>query len=332
MAGKKILVALIAIIISIAAVFIYLNFFGPASPSLGGPGQRGTAVENFIVPMKAASPDISAKLKSEGFIKSEWLFNLAGRIKGAGKIKPGGYKISKSMDVWTIISTLSKAPYLKWVIIPEGLRKEEIADILSSQLLWSNAAKENWLKKDAAANPDYLEGVYFPDTYLIPSDESPAEVANRLRKHFEEKFSPHSQEARKQNIKWATVIKVASLIQREAAGANDMPIISGIIWNRLLSGMKLDLDATIQYSRGNIGQGWWAPITIDDKKIDSAYNTYLHKGLPLGPICNPGLDAIKAALFPAKTDYLYYLHDAAGKIHCARTYEEHQQNIKKYLR
>ncbi len=144
--------------------------------------------------------------------------------------------------------------------------------------------------------------------------------------------APYAKEAIGQNIKWTTVINVASLIQREAAGKNDMPLIAGVIWNRLGIDMKLDIDATVQYARGDAGQGWWAPLTFAKNSLESPYNTYIHKGLPPGPIANPGLEAIRAALHPKETECFYYLHDKSGAIYCAKTFEEHKENIEKYLR
>jgi UPF0755 protein len=249
-----------------------------------------------------------------------------------GSIEPGAYKISKSMTAWQIAGVLSKDSYMRWVVIPEGLRKEEIANLLSKNLKWSEEEKNKWINTYTAMDYDHMEGVYFPDTYLIPVDEAPLDVAKRLQTKFNEKFAPLAKEAVAQNIKWTTLLKVASIVQREANGKNDMPIVAGIIWNRLLKNMKLEMDATLQYIRGDIGNGFWAPITTAEKQIDSPYNTYKNIGLPPHPICNPGLSAIEAALTPAKTDCLYYLHDSLGEIHCSDTFEEHKANIEKYLK
>jgi len=129
-----------------------------------------------------------------------------------------------------------------------------------------------------------------------------------------------------------TVIKIASIIQREAASKSDMALISGIIWNRIFSGMKLQIDATLQYAKGNEEDGWWGQVSSADKKIKSPYNTYLNIGLPPSAIANPGLSAITAAYNPQKTDCLFYLHDKNKKIHCSKTYEEHKANIAKYYK
>jgi UPF0755 protein len=220
---------------------------------------------------------------------------------------------------------------MKWVVIPEGLRKEEIAELLAKTLDWPEADKNNWIKIYTAPDPDHTEGVYFPDTYLIPVSEAPTDVAKRLEARFEEKFNPLAKEAAKENIKWTTLLKLASIVQREAKGKEDMPMVAGILWNRLLKNMKLEVDATLQYARGDKGDGWWAPITVAEKQIDSPYNTYKNTGLPPHPISNPGLEALTAALRPASTTCLYYLHGKDGQIHCSDTFEGHKKNIEQFL-
>ncbi len=288
--------------------------------------------ELFIVPLGMKGPDVVRKLKDTGFIEREWAFNLALFFKGRSEPSPGGYYISKSMSTWGIAGVLRDRPSLRWVTIPEGLRKEEIADILADRLEWTREQRNTWITTDTALEFDRREGVYFPDTYLIPTDESTADVAKRMRARFEEKFAPYAKEALAQNIRWPTVVKIASLIQREAAGKEDMSLISGVIWNRLLRGQRLEIDATLQYARGDKGQDWWAPITPAEKELDSPYNTYKRAGLPPTPIANPGVDALAAAVRPAETKCLFYLHDREGAIHCAPTYAEHQRNIETYLK
>lgn len=332
---KKLISTITAIVILLTiGIFFYLNAF--SAP------QKEVDFERFIISTNGSlndSSEIAEKLKADGFIKHTWAFNLKllglksiTGVKCVDCISIGAYKISKSMSVSEIVDIFNHKPYMVWVSFSEGLRKEEIADILSSQLGWSDEEKEKWITVDTTKENDYIEGVYFPDTYLIPIDENPLAVAERLITHFEENFTPYLKEAQKQNIKWTTVLKIASLVQREAGGKEDMSIIAGIIWNRLLQDIKLDIDATLQYARGDKGDGWWAPITVIDKQTDSPYNTYLYKGLPPHPISNPGLSAIEAVLNPTPTDCIYYLHDSNKKIHCARTYKEHKQNIEVYLK
>lgn len=222
---------------------------------------------------------------------------------------------------------------MKWVVIPEGLRKEEIGEILAKTFNWSSEELNKWGNTYTAMKFDYIEGVYFPDTYLIPVTENGLDVSKRMIRHFDEKFAPYISQFAKQNIVWTTGLRLASIVQREAAGKDDMPLIAGILWNRLLKKMNLEIDATVQYARGKTDKGWWAPIKASDiTDIDSPYNTYKYKGLPPHPISNPGISAIEAVLNPTETDCLYYLHDNNRQIHCAVTYEEHKTNIEKYLK
>lgn len=350
--NKKIAIAsgVILIMIGISVFAFQYQFSAP---------QKQAEAERFVIALGSPPPNLAEQLKDKGLIRSEWAFNFAlNRKGGLGKVQPGGYKISKSMTAWGIAEALTQEPYMKWVVIPEGLRKEQIAERLAGELGWTDQQKSDWVTKYTAMKYDETEGVYFPDTYLLPKDETPLQIADRLRAKFNEKFQPYADKFLKANIKWTTALKIASIVQREAAGKEDMPLIAGIIWNRLLKDMKLETDATIQYindSRRNYlgiqcaeitpcgGQelvyvgndakknGWWQPIKPADTKITSPYNTYLNKGLPPHPICNPGLDAIDAVLNSAETECLYYLHDSSRQIHCAKTYEEHQANIEQYL-
>ncbi|MFA6270230.1 MAG: endolytic transglycosylase MltG [Candidatus Paceibacterota bacterium] len=320
---KRLWATITGIVITILAAFLYLIFFQTA--------ESQAEPERFVMPLKSDQTAFGL-LKSQEFIKNNFGFGIASLLRGLGGVDPGGYKISKSMTAWQIAGILNQEPYMKWVVIPEGLRKEEIADLLTTTLGWSEKEKSDWINTYTAMDFDHTEGVYFPDTYLIPVDESPLDVAKRLRAKFEEKFAPYAKEALAEDIKWTTLIKLASIIQREANGHDDMPLIAGILWNRLLKNMKLEVDATLQYARGDKGDGWWAPITPAEKQIDSPYNTYKNTGLPFHPISNPGLSAIEAALHPTSTNCLYYLHDSSGEIHCSDTFEGHKQNITNYLK
>ena len=310
---------------AIIAIVVFVFLYPFSAP------QRNAEEETITVNLGTTVTELIPKLKEQEYIRSEQAFSFALQRRG-GKIEPGGYKISRSMSAWKIAKILTSKSYMKWVVIPEGLRKEQVAEILAEELNWSEEEKSDWITKFTAMKYDYIEGVYFPDTYLIPVDETGLEIAERFIDKFNEEFAPYAEKFAAQNIKWTTALKIASLIQREAGSKNDMPLIAGIIWNRLLQGIKLDIDATLQYARGNTGNGWWAPVAVADKKIDSPYNTYLYAGLPPHPICNPGINAIDAVLNSAETNCIYYLHDANKQIHCAKTYAEHLENIEKYLK
>ena len=237
------------------------------------------------------------------------------------------------MNARELIIVLTSEPQLKWITIPEGLRKEEIGERLAKELHWSNEELEKWNSTYTAMQYDYREGVYFPDTYLIPTDENGLDTAKRMINRFNERFAGYPEKFTAKNIKWTTALTLASIIQREAAGSHDMPLIAGILWNRLDQNKQLEIDATVQYARGKTENGWWSPIKgSDTRSIESPFNTYLNKGLPPHPISNPGMDAIEAVLNPEPTDCIYYLHDSEGIMHCSASFAEHELNIDQYLR
>lgn len=297
----------------------------PAEPSL----PEGT--DRFIVSLNSTNDTIAASLLESEYIKDKDIF-MSILSKNTKNIAPGAYKISKEMTGEQINKVLTGQPYMKWIVIKPGLRKEEIAEILASTLGWAKIEKENWINKDTTSSLEYTEGVYYPDTYLIPVEEEPVLVAKRLVNKFNENFSGYLGQFTAKNIKWARALTLASIVQREASSNSDMPLIAGILWNRLEQNMALGVDATLQYLRGDKGSGWWAPISVADKQIDSPFNTYKYKGLPPHPISNPGIMAIEAVLNPTETDCLYYIHDKERKTHCAVTYEEHIKNIEMYLK
>jgi UPF0755 protein len=297
------------------------------------PQPQSKTEEVFTVALKTNETQITDTLKNQGFIRNTWAFNAVLTVRGKhNKIEPGGYYVAKNMNVWQVARILTSAPDMKWVVIPEGLRKEQIGEILAKTFNWTSEDLDKWNTIYTVMKFDYIEGAYFPDTYLIPVKENGLDIANRMINRFNEKFASYLDQFSQQNIIWTTGLKLASLIQRETASTQDMPLIAGILWNRLFINMKLQVDATVQYARGKTDQGWWAPVKPSDiTGIDSPYNTYKYKGLPPHPICNPGIDAIDAVLHPTETDCLYYLHDNNQQIHCAKTYEEHKANIEKYL-
>lgn len=223
-------------------------------------------------------------------------------------------------------------PSVRIVKINEGLRKEEIAEVVGDKLGWGETEKKDFINAHLAMNTQDLEGRYFPKTYLLDKDIDPESASEIMVEEFSKQTEQIKIPKAKQIINEDTALKIASLIQREAAGKHDMRLISGIIWNRIFSGMKLQIDATLQYAKGSEEDGWWKMVSPADKKIDSEYNTYLYEGLPPGAIANPGLEAIKAAYNPQETKCMFYLHDRNRQIHCAVTYEEHKANIERYYR
>lgn len=220
-------------------------------------------------------------------------------------------------------------PSMRIVNIREGLRKEEIALIFERKFGWNEEEKDKFLNAHLAFGKENLEGYFFPKSYMLHKDTDPESVAQIMVDTYSKETEKIKKPKNTDVINEDTIIKIASLIQRESGGKKDMKLISGIIWNRIFSGMKLQIDATLQYAKGSEDM-WWPSVKPEDKYIESPYNTYLYKDLPPSPISNPGLAAIEAAYNPAKTSCMFYMHDKKGRIHCSKTYEEHKRNIEKY--
>ena len=220
-------------------------------------------------------------------------------------------------------------PSVRIIRIEKGFRREEVAETLTEGLGWSSSEKLAFLNAPIALGKESLEGQYFPATYLIHKDDSPVTVTHTMINRFTDETKNIKKIKKTKIISQDTALKIASLIQREAAGKEDMNLISGIIWNRLFKGMRLQIDATLQYAKGD-EENWWPQVEPDDKDINSPYNTYTNTNLPPTPISNPGLQAIEAAYNPQTTTCLYYIHDKNRKIHCSATYQGQLNNIKKY--
>lgn len=315
---KKFPVLFIILIIVVVGGLLYWGY-GNAAPDPANKSQK-----LFVINRGESVRTIGNELKSEGFIKDPVVFFIYVKLHGQDKnIQAGDYRLSPSMNLTKLVNTLNHGLIDHWIVVPEGLRADEIADILQKNM---TTYDESW-RAQLEANEGYL----FPDTYLIPKDATIDQVIATMRGNFDKRIKEAGITATGSELSNAVII--ASIIQKEAKFPADMPIVSSIIHNRLDQGMALNVDPSISYVLGKQPNGsyWKAELTYNDLKINSPYNTYTHTGLPPGPISNPGIDAIKAALNPANTNYMYYISDKSGKIHPATTIEGHQANIKKYL-
>jgi len=221
-------------------------------------------------------------------------------------------------------------PSVEYVRISPGMRKEEVLSLLGKKLKWTDVQKEEFLST-AVGSTDITEGVFYPGVYLLPRGADGESVGEFVAERFEEKVAARYASSTKKAVSLETALKIASIIEREA-GRRDMHLVSGVIWNRLFREMSLDMDATLQYVKGNEKIGWWPKVLPQDKFIKSPFNTYLYEGLPPAPISNPSIASVEAALNPKKTEYLYYLHDRYGNFRGAKTYKEHLKNIERYLK
>lgn len=292
----------------------------------------------FVVQKGESIRQVARRLEGEKLIRSKLAFFLLMKSQGAEKnIQAGTFRLSASMPAEKILEELAHGTLDIWVTIIEGWRNEEIAALLEKEL---GLSPEEFLKAAEI-------GQMFPDTYAFPKEASTGTVTKMMADNFNRKFNQELKVALEtQGLTEKEGIVLASIVEREAKYDEDRPMVAGILLNRLNEGMPLQADATVQYAvatvncppAGEAGQlstvncEWWPKnLTKDDLKIDSPYNTYLNVGLPPTPIANPGLAALKAASQPTKTDYLYYLSDQDGRMHYAKTLEEHNENIRKYL-
>ncbi|MDA8611406.1 endolytic transglycosylase MltG [Candidatus Pacebacteria bacterium] len=285
----------------------------------------------IIVDYTTNDVGVLTQLKEKGAINNMAYF--AGRIavELGFDIESGGFELSRSMGPVSFLAA-AFSPEFKYVAFNEGMRKEQMVDILSKKLDWSEEDKRTFTNDLPICAFTGGEGYLYPGTYLIHKNESPKDVRFRMEKELYAVISDITNNPDEEVLNLKQVLTIASLIQREAAGKEDMRLISGVIWNRLFLEMPLQIDATLQYVKASEDNGWWPQVRADDKYLLSPYNTYQNKGLPPGPIANPGKSAIEAALNPADTTCLFYLHDNSRNIHCATTYEKHKQNVSYYLK
>lgn len=280
----------------------------------------------FVVKEGESVKSIASRLDEQNLIRSSPAFFVLVKFMGIERdLQAGDFRLNRTMDAAAVAKELTHGMLDVWVTLLEGWRVEEMATKLAKEL---DIPEAQFLLYEK-------EGYMFPDTYLIPRDASPAAVVEILLSNFEKKLTPQMREdAKKNGLTLPQVITLASIVEREGRTDEDRPVIAGILLKRLTAGWPLQADATIQYLLGYqpLEKTWWKKGLIDqDKKIKSPYNTYLYPDLPPGPIASPGLAAIKAVIYPSDSPYWYYLHDLEGRVHYAKTLEEHTANIAKYL-
>jgi UPF0755 protein len=255
---------------------------------------------------------IGNNLQKNGLIKNSTVFRFYVQLTGTqNKIQAGEFDLSKNLTVDQIIEKLKKGPTEILVTIPEGLRKEEIAEKYKLSL-----NKDDSFVKEFLLLTNGKEGYLYPESYLFPQTASPAQIVNRMIKTFDAKVK---------DVTYKQLI-MASMLERETFADSEKPIVAGILYKRIENDWPLQVDATLQYIKGN-----WKPVYSVDKELDSPFNTYKNLGLPPSPICNPSLSSIEAAVSPEDSDFWYYIHDNDAKIHFAKTLEEHNLNINEYL-
>ena len=295
--------------------------------------QSSTMSKTFVVRKGESLSSVAGRLQEESLIHNSLIFKILILKDGlAGKIQAGSFRLNSSLRPQEIADILTHGTEDIWLTFPEGWRKEEFAQRLVANL--EKFDVDGFLKITASH-----EGELFPDTYLLPREASPSAVFNLLLNNFQKKFDKKIEDDLSGlGLTKKEALILASLVEREARNDQDRPIIAGILIKRLKANWPLQIDATLQYvladlncQKQNLICDWWPDVTITAKQINSPYNTYKNRGLPPTPICNPGLASIKAVVYPQETDFWFYLSDKTGKMHYAKTAEEHNENINQYL-
>jgi UPF0755 protein len=315
--------------------------------NLNSSGYSNAATLPFIVSQGETIRQVAEKLQKEKFIKSAFYFKYI-IWRGHLTVKAGEYSISPSFSAKEIAKILTSGEALSQEIsirIIEGWNNKDIGAYLDKEniviskdfLALAKTPLKEW--RFRFARPDFLndapqaaglEGYLFPDTYRIYQDATAEDIFFKMLDNFNKKLTPEMrQEIKRQKKTIYEIVTMASVIEKEVRTSEDMKIVSGIFWDRIKHGQALESCATLAYVLGvNKTQ-----YTYEDTKINSPYNTYKYRGLPPGPIANPGLNAVKAAIYPENTEYNYFLSDpATGKTVYGKTLDEHNYNKAKFLK
>lgn len=296
----------------------------------------------FVVAKGAGVKEIGRQLKTENLIRNAFWFKVyVWHQKQSASLQAGRYILSPNLNIPQVVAILNGGRVARneiQITFPEGFTLQQI----KTRLIENGLGTTEGLEKEAIA--DYqlqykflgeasaqasLEGFLFPDTYRFDKDAKKEDIIKKFLDNFDKKLDPKlRQDISRQGRKIYEVIILASIVQQEALGEEEMPMLAGIFWNRLKRGMLLQSDATVNYATGKKLR----QPTLEDTKAISPFNTYLNLGLPPVPIANPGLAAIRAAVHPQQTEYLYFLHPLGSGAIYAKTVEEHNINKAKYLK
>ena len=289
-----------------------------------------------VIAQGSTPKQIARQLHRQGLIRNELAFLwVALRRKRIDAMKSGGYELSPDMTVVQIVDRLSRGGQdlaELSVTIPEGYTLRQIASTLENRGVIRN--EESFAQRASAGMESLelpfeveaksLEGYLYPETYRFPPKTDSENVAETMLKTFDREFRrPHEAEIRKSGKSLHQLVTIASLVEREAEVAGDRARIAGVIYNRLRKGMRLEIDATVLYALGRHKNR----VLYKDLKVDSPYNTYRNKGLPPGPIANPGKLSLIAALKPEKHDFLFYVAKPDGSHAFSRTMAEHSRRV-----
>jgi len=328
--GKIIKLALVLVVIAAVVVCssLYWEIFRWKSK---------TAAEVTVAPGSSLN-NVAAMLKKEGVIRSPKIFAFYTRLRGdSGKLHAGEYEFASGMSISEVLSVIveGKVKRYRFTVI-EGWNLNDIENMLvQKEFIGSDIAKEfkklvydtNYIASVGLGGVLSLEGYLFPDTYVIDRPTGAKDIIEPMVRRFKEIYtSAFRMRAKEIGMTDRDVLILASIIEKETGKAEERPIISSVFRNRLKKGMVLATDPTVIYGI----EGFDGNLRRRDLERPGPYNTYLNAGLPPGPICSPGLDSIKAALYPANTDYLYFVSRNDGSHHFSLTMGEHSRAVMHY--
>lgn len=302
---------------------------------------KSTIDHPVVVDIEAGSgvEEIAQQLEDQGIVRSAWVFKVYSVVSGTYKQLPSGrFRFEPGVTTRAVVQELAagNTDMEVQVTLLEGWTIDQMDDYLSSDVglfavgtfaaaagvtdsrtLLPNQTYAFFKSKPSTVN---LEGYLFPDTYRLFVDAQPKDLIKKMLDNFEQQVTPEVQaQFEAQGLSIHQAVTMASLLEKEAQTLEDKRLVAGILFNRLGYGMPLQLDTSVMYATGTAG----ADLTAVDLKFDSPYNTYVYTGLPIGPISNPGLDALQAVAQPTTTDYLYFITDPQGTVYYSNTYEEH---------
>ncbi|MFQ5961381.1 MAG: endolytic transglycosylase MltG [Candidatus Methylomirabilales bacterium] len=297
------------------------------------PRYRDTGPRVVDIKPNTGSAAIADLLGERGIIQDRFLFILFTTVRGSSDaLKAGEYEFSSSMGLLDIIRILERGRVLVHkVTIPEGSSVWQIAALLDADGLvdkqrFLELAMDPSMASFYVPGANTLEGFLFPDTYhFIKGIDGEEVIETIVQRFFREITREDERRARELGMSLYEIVTLASIIEKEAVIDREKPIIAGVFYNRLRRGMRLQADPTVLYGRRRQGR-----IRRRDLRADHPYNTYVQNGLPPGPIANPGAAALKAALYPARVSYLYFVSKNDGTHHFSRTLREHQRAVRKY--
>ncbi len=330
---KKLITFIGYLIIALLILFLYLDH------QANKPFSQSKEIKIFVIEKGEGLKKIGEKLENEGLIKDKNIFILYSFLKNLRKnFLPGEYELQKNMSLKRIIEILTSPRKEKKITLIEGLNVNEIASYLEKEKI---VKKDDFLEK--IKDVDFfkeryeflkdekiksLEGFLFPDTYYFFENSKSEEVILKMLDNFDKKISQLKNEIDKQKKTIYEIVILASIIEKEVRFKEDKYLVADIFYRRLKANIPLQADSTINYFTGKKLR----QATAEDIKIDNPYNTYKYKGLPPGPISNPGLDSILAAIYPQKNEWWYFLNREDGTTIYSKTLKEHNLNKAKYLK